>query len=410
MIPTWEIRQGEALERLKQMPSDSVHCVVTSPPYWSLRDYRAKGQIGLEKTPDEYVARLVGLFAEVRRVLRPDGTLWLNMGDCYAQGGRGKVGDKSTLIGARWCHNEAREAMDARGESYRRPPPGLKPKDLIGLPWMLAFALRADGWYLRADIIWSKNNAMPEPVLDRPTKAHEYLFLLSKSETYFYDAAAIHEAVTGGSHPRGAGVNPKATANAGRQNESYSAAVRGLVTTRNKRSVWTVNSAPYPDAHFATYPEDLVVPCLKAGTSQRGCCEECSAPIVRQVDRTRMLDGEPAPDLGAFRNTSKGEPSSATGVSHSRVATEVRTTGWAPSCIHEVGGAKVVPCTVLDPFSGSGTTGAVALKLGRSYVGLELNPEYVEMSRRRLYDCGPMLAKEVTHDEGSRQEPERGAG
>jgi DNA modification methylase len=372
VLSTFAIRRGDCLASLRELGGDSVHCVVTSPPYWGLRDYRADGQIGLETSPAAYVGRLVEVFREVRRVLRPDGTLWLNLGDCYAQGGRGTPGGPaSTLNGARWCHDEANRAMKARGESYRRPPPGFKPKDLMGLPWRVALALQADGWYLRSDLIWWKPNAMPEPIRDRPTRAHEYLFLLSRSEHYFYDSEAIKEPVTDDDR------------------------IRRGTETRNKRSVWPINSSASGEAgHFATFPEDLVRPCILAGTSQRGVCPECGAPIARRVKRIRTLDGLPT-KLPAFRNTSKGEPSTRQGVGHHRIGTITRTLGWKRTCDHDQRSLAPAPAMVLDPFSGTATTGAVALKLGRSYLGLELNPTYAENSERRLGNVAPLFTGRV---------------
>lgn len=309
MIPTYLLLLGDAVAQLRQLPSESVHCVVTSPPYWSLRDYRAKGQIGLEADPAAYVAKLLEVFAEVRRVLRSDGTCWVNLGDCYAQSGRGKVGSRSTLNGSRYCHNEANRAMKARGESYRRPPAGWKPKDLLLLPARVAIALQDAGWWLRADLIWEKPNAIPEPVRDRPTRAHEYLFLLSKSEHYFYDDVAVQERALGGGG-------------------------------RNLRSVWRIPTIPYPEAHFATFPEELVEPCVRAGTSERGCCSSCGTPVLRRVKRVRTVDGVPAPKLGAFRSTSKGAPSYGNGIGHGRIATQVQTTGWEPGCRCSGGGGS----------------------------------------------------------------------
>jgi DNA modification methylase len=372
--------QGDA----RQIPlaDESIHCCVTSPPYWGLRDYGVSGQIGLEKTPEEYIRVMVDVFREVKRILRDDGTLWLNMGDSYCSSANGnKNCDSSTLTtradGTRKRDVQetgriARDDSKGRGTSARcdgrgghvyygpknQPNrlslPGFKPKDLIGIPWMLAFALRADGWYLRSDIIWSKPNPMPESVTDRPTKAHEYIFLLSKCERYYYDAEAIKERVTGEAHARGDGVNPKAkaiptgwdisTGNGGhgkihkqgrnkqgeghrryagfnerwdqreasrnKQNESFSSAVSGLVEKRNKRTVWEVNPQPFPEAHFATFPEELIKPCILAGCPAGG--------------------------------------------------------------------------TVLDPFIGSGTTALVARNLQCNAVGLELNATYIEIAKRRL--------------------------
>jgi site-specific DNA-methyltransferase (adenine-specific)/site-specific DNA-methyltransferase (cytosine-N4-specific) len=216
---------GDCLEVLRALPEASVHACVTSPPYWGLRDYGVAGQIGAERTVEHYVASLISVFREVRRVLRPSGTLWLNIGDSYTSGGR------------TW--RDADKKNPARGMTYRAPTPaGLKPKDLIGIPWKLAFALQADGWYLRSDIIWSKPNPQPESVKDRPTRAHEYVFLLSKSERYFYDADAVKEPAVDGR------------------------------SKRARRSVWTIQSEPLREAHFATFPPKLVEPCVLASTKR----------------------------------------------------------------------------------------------------------------------------------------------
>ncbi|MBN2253973.1 MAG: site-specific DNA-methyltransferase [Kosmotogaceae bacterium] len=305
------IYTGDALGILKTMGTESVHCCVTSPPYWGLRDYGVNGQLGLEKTPEAYVERLVTIFAEVRRVLRSDGTLWLNLGDSYASGGNGwrsSDSQSSTLNGGK-PHN----ILNRNGCPVTS---GMKPKDLVGIPWMVAFALRADGWYLRSDIIWHKPNPMPESVTDRPTKSHEYIFLLSKSERYFYDAAAIAEPVKalwgtrdrthGKYHNKGSGLTP----HSGLEKEYL---------TANKRSVWNITSQPYKEAHFATFPPELPRLCILAGCPEGG--------------------------------------------------------------------------TVLDPFNGVGTTGLVALRLGREYIGIELNPEYVEMSQRRIVNDAPLFNK-----------------
>nr|WP_198647111.1 site-specific DNA-methyltransferase [Pannonibacter carbonis] len=256
------IFEGDALTVLQRMPSEHAQCIVTSPPYWGLRDYNIDDQIGLEPTLPQFINSLVSVFREARRVLRDDGVLWLNIGDGFTSGNRGwRAPDKK---------NPAR-AMSVRPNT----PEGLKPKDLMGIPWRLAFALQDDGWYLRADLIWNKPNAMPESVRDRPTRAHEYVFMFSKQEKYFYDRDAVKEE-----------------------------------NGRNLRSVWNINTTPFPGAHFATFPQKLIEPCLKAS----------SRP-------------------GDF---------------------------------------------VLDPFFGSGTVGLAAEEMGRSYVGIELNPEYVALAADRL--------------------------
>lgn len=238
----------------------SVQCCVTSPPYWGLRDYGHSGQIGLEQTPDEYVAQMVAVFREVRRVLRDDGTLWLNLGDSYSSGGMSNPSSKSTLGGGK----------DRGASGYlisRSAPAGLKPKDLVGIPWRVAFALQADGWYLRQDIIWHKPNPMPESVTDRCTKAHEYVFLLSKSARYYYDAEAVKEANsetsrTGGTYRTSASKNKqKGNGHSGICREGFVIPRNG----RNRRSVWTVATRPYKGAHFATFPPQLIEPCILAG-------------------------------------------------------------------------------------------------------------------------------------------------
>jgi DNA modification methylase len=317
-----EILVGDAIEQLRTLPDGLANTCVTSPPYWGLRDYGVDRQIGLERTPDEWAGHLVELFREVRRVLRRDGTIWVNLGDAYCSGTG--IGRKPTTVsGARvpagWTN---------RSQVPRTPrSPGIKTKDLCGLPWLLAFALRADGWYLRSDIIWSKPNPMPESVSDRPTKAHEYVFLLSKSPRYYYDAAAVVEPQVererarrlreqrNGLSTRYAlardemplqnrqGENGALRSVAARQ----ALAVRG---TRNRRSVWTVPTHAFPGAHFATFPPKLIEPCILAGCPLGG--------------------------------------------------------------------------TVLDPFGGAGTTGLVADRLGRSAVLVELNPAYAAMARERI--------------------------
>lgn len=341
---------GDALTGLAQLPDGCVQTCVTSPPYYGLRDYGVDGQIGLEASPDEFITRMVEVFRAVRRVLRADGTAWVNMGDSYASiaGGYDSTGSRGTsaVISA--------STMAAVVRDRSRPPTGYKPKDLMGMPWMLAFALRADGWYLRQDIIWHKPNPMPESVRDRCTKAHEYVFLLSTSERYYYDMEAVREPASPNTHQRrpqgwagddtehnavalsaaknnGVGfghgydqiTKPRARklADAGsgtKNNGSFDEAMSVMPDTRNKRSVWTISTQAYKEAHFATFPEALVEPCILAG-SRPG-------------------------DL------------------------------------------------VLDPFMGSGTTAVVAQRLGRNYVGCELNPTYAAMANRRIRDTQPGLA------------------
>lgn len=382
---TWRVILGNVEEVLRTLPADSINCVVTSPPYWGLRDYGVAGQIGLEETPQIWVDRLVEVFREVRRVLRPDGTCWVNLGDSYASdtggGGGGYFGEIN------------RTFTDSYKPFRRGIPPGLKAKDLIGQPWRFALAAQADGWWLRRDVIWSKPNPMPEQANDRPATSHEYLFLLTKSERYCYDAEAVKERASqagrvrgdfdaggwngrhdpvnlGGSFPnhKHDPARAKADAKAARDSEGAfirkrvnrndpgaedaqrafnrrrtsdpqrdqhpaplepkrmpdsdtTPAKRVQVEKRNLRSVWTINTQPFAEAHFATFPEKLVEPCVLAGCPEGGM--------------------------------------------------------------------------VFDPFTGSGTTGVVALKRGRSFLGIELNPEYFAMAERRLAGAAPLFSRKA---------------
>lgn len=252
---TVRILIGDCRERLRELPDASVHCCVTSPPYFGLRDYGVDGQIGLEDTPDAFVAELVAVFREVRRVLRDDGTLWCNLGDSYA----------ATTKGAGGVGKQHSNAGSVMGDRSWRIPVGLKSKDLIGIPWRVAFALQADGWWLRQDIIWHKPNPMPESVTDRCTKSHEYIFLLTKSATYHYDAAAIAEAANTDIQERKRANGVGSEAQGKRSGTGNLTANCGVSETRNRRSVWTVATQPFSEAHFATFPPALIEPCILAG-------------------------------------------------------------------------------------------------------------------------------------------------
>jgi DNA modification methylase len=552
---SWRIIVGDCREALRALPDESVHCVVTSPPYFGLRDYgtgsweggdpdcdhikgemrrglglaespvstrggghkvaeiedvaygelcgkcgavRADEQIGLEGSPREYVAELVAVFREVRRVLRDDGTVWLNIGDSYNAGRDGGHAGGSKQAGL-----PRHDGIERSGANV----PGLKPKDLIGIPWRVAFALQEDGWYLRSEVIWAKPNPMPESVRDRPTKAHEQVFLLAKSGCYFYDRDAIREPhkpvsvkrVQRTWHNEG----HKWEDGPGRHDLANSAEKALPPGGRNKRSVWEIATVPYKDAHFATFPPKLVEPCLRAGTPEGGVCVVCGTPWVRMVARERTVDSEPVE--GGWAQDDAGRIG-AQGVGHWRYETKVETLGWRPGCSCGSGGLKpddldliesptgeggtddpsldvgragfsrprgagagrstitrfqqrgyarqlrllsadealalrerfelsyeawahylrldagggrplpqrvlatlieegrlepvdppdwvpapTMPAVVLDPFAGAGTTGLVALRLGRSFVGVELNPEYAEQARKRLRDDAPLM-------------------
>lgn len=375
---------ADVMTGLAQLPSGSVHCVVTSPPYWGLRSYLPDGhplkryEIGSEPTLAEYLAKLVMVFREVRRVLRNDGTLWLNVGDAYASGSDG------------W--REGSGKVEGRGANRNgcKIPETLKPKDLIGMPWRLAFALQADGWWLRADNIWHKINPMPESVTDRPTKSHEYVFLLARSARYYYDTEAVREAAEyGASQEVGAKIWNRCGVDTEPGHVAGAVTIPGDGGSRNLRSVWTIPTHPYPEAHFATYPPRLVEPCVKAGTSERGCCLKCGRPwrrilrrfrkATRPAETGKVIDARADGDGGAL-HVGNRDPE--------RHVTETVTVGWGPVCAC---GVDAAPCTVLDPFSGAGTTGLVALRLGRNYVGIELNPEYAAMSRKRLAGDATLL-------------------
>ena len=270
MPTTQQIIPGDCIEGMRTLPDASVHCCVTSPPYYGLRNYGHDGQIGLEATPEAYVARMVEVFREVRRVLRDDGTCWVNLGDSYAGSGA-KPGGEEKHSGDAGC----RAGWTSSGYKRHNPPSDLKPKDLVGIPWRVAFALQADGWWLRQDIIWHKPNPMPESVTDRCTKAHEYVFLFAKSERYFYDAEAVSEATSARTlerdkYTRGGNAKAVGVFSTGVRKDNNEARHITHSSTRNRRSVWTISTKPYSGAHFAVMPPDLVEPCIKAGCPEGG--------------------------------------------------------------------------------------------------------------------------------------------
>jgi DNA modification methylase len=354
---------ADVRDTLKTIPDKSVQVICTSPPYWGLRDYGVQptiwggdekcdhdweetfcrkcgawmGTLGQEPHPKDFAAHVVEIMEEARRVLRDDGTLWLNLGDTYAANKSCQV--PSTKWGA--------AAPQLAGKMS--VPEGFKPKDLVGVPWRVAFALQDKGWWLRSDIIWSKPNGLPESVTDRPTKAHEYVFLFTKKPHYFYDPEAIRE----------------------RQNDS---------SGHSRRSVWPVLTQPFEGAHFATWPPDLVRLMVKAGSSEKGCCPTCGAPWKRVVRRGeepefRYLNTKAERDANQVPNqpVKKRLPQ--------KIKTR-NTLGWEPTC--NCPAADPVRCAVMDIFSGSGTTGMVALQENRNYIGIDLNEQYLEMAKARI--------------------------
>jgi len=319
------VHHGDCLTVLKTFPDEFIDCCVTSPPYWGLRDYGVSGQLGLEKTPEEYVAKMVEVFREVKRVLKKEGTLWLNLGDSYS----GSNSNKDSVINPNSMSAKAGHILGGVSQP-RGIVEGLKAKDLVGIPWRVAFALQADGWYLRSDIIWHKPNPMPESVTDRPTKSHEYIFLMSKSAKYYFDQEAVKEEATGydgrrdtlykggtkdmactGQHQRwkrkNDDTNYGGSGNGFKDHSGYNKLENPYV--RNIRSVWTIPTSPYPEAHFATFPPKLIEPCILAGCPENGI--------------------------------------------------------------------------VLDPFIGSGTVAQVATLHRRNWIGIELNPEYIKLADKR---------------------------
>lgn len=514
---TVRILHGDCRELMAAMPERSVHACVTSPPYWGLRDYGTpplswpafayaplsglpacveipamECSLGLEPTLEAFIGHMVLVFREVRRVLRDDGSCWVNMGDSYA-GSRCGGEQLGTLAGKQPTHSKtakknhqaftsdqrnassgAKRAMTASRRRDDEPIPrsdlkiqGLKPKDLVGQPWRLAFALQADGWWLRSDVIWDKPNPMPESTKDRPTKAHEYLFLLAKSERYYFDQDAIKEPASADTHARyargrsqshkwsdeadpmpgqrqqtiaksfehmrkpvggwangpgthtaidhttaaaergqlleprypgngvgwGHGSEPKprtkgrklAEAGSGtKNNESFDAAMAVIPESRNKRSVWRVVTEGFPEAHFATFPTALIRPCIQASTSEKGACPDCGAPWNRlvKIDYTN-------PGNRTTNGARSVENREITAGFKQRLEKQVETLGWEQGC--ECAPAEPVPCTVLDQFGGSGTTGLVADRLQRNAILCELNPKYIGIAERRITADSPLF-------------------
>lgn len=378
MEPFVDVLVGDVREQLALLPDNFVQTCVTSPPYWGLRNYGVEGQLGSEPTIDEFVEHMVTVFREVKRVLRPDGSLYLNLGDCYAGSGRGG---------------------------------SIKPKDLVGAPWLVAFALRADGWYLREDIVWHKPNPMPESITDRCTRSHEYIFHLTKSPRYYYDHEAIKEpyaedseqAYRAGKKYNGKAQKDYASAKAQDPSESKRRMMESIAngTGRNKRDVWIIPVQPYRGGHFATFPEALVEPCVLATSSQAGQCATCGAPWKRVTEK------EPIPDeirekFEAARIKTAEDTGRTDGYTNYKPNFRRATTtiGWTPTCACE---ADPEPQIVLDPFTGSGRTGIVARAHGRSFIGVELNPDYAAQAERNIAGEQPPPVHDKQAGHGSRR-------
>ncbi len=469
-----KIYQGNVIDVLKDFPDKSVNCCVTSPPYWGLRDYgtaewiggdsncnhyrdnhvtdtcitghsksqahggiadsiyktkckkcgaiREDDQLGLEETPEEYIEKLVDIFREVRRVLSDDGTAWLNLGDTYATGTTSDRQESPTAgVGAN--RPEAQNSVPRVGT-----PLGLKTKDLIGIPWRVALALQADGWYLRSDIIWAKPNPMPESIKDRPTKSHEYIFLLTKSQKYYYDYMTIMDPADYDGRKdtefKGSTKYKESGQTFHEQgSERWPYKDNENRPVKNKRSVWHVSTKPFPEAHFAVYPKDLIEPCVKAGASEKGRCPKCKQQWTRIVEKTvdmrsaktrdtkkvsaeKRMGKEPAPvkwyaeyETGGWKpscdckksrgHKTKDGKTSLPEQHHGKDidTNSYQTEDWIPTCDCE-GKEPEEPerSIVLDPFMGSGTTAIVAKLNHRDYVGVELNSHYILMAEKRIHD------------------------
>lgn len=354
----YQVLLGDAISVLRTLPENYFHCCVTSPPYWLLRDYGVDGQIGQEETWEEFLGKLVSVFEEVKRVLRPDGNLWVNMGDGYVQQGRSRSDAGDTRSRAAKNGTYQTEAF-CRVEGWSRATGsaagmGLEPKQIMGQPWRLAFALQDAGWWLRSPITWYKSNAMPDSAKDRPGKSHEKIFLLAPSARYFYDQE-------------------------GWRRESGGSA----------RDVWTIPiSRRRNKGHHATFPEEVPRRCILLGTSTQGCCATCGAPRIRQVEPTE----EYAKCLGqSFHDHADDSIKGHRGTNCAHSSSYYVTVGWKNSCECD---SSTVPCRVLDPFSGTATTGVVALKNGRHYTGIELNPEFFAASLIELEAAAASMSVE----------------
>jgi DNA modification methylase len=471
LVSRWEVRQGHVLDRLRELADDSVHCVVTSPPYWTVRDYKVEpqtwggdprcrhewvgaehlarggfahggeqdrnerlkwssalcstcgawsGALGLEPSLDLYLANILEVFEEVRRVLRPDGTLWLNLGDAY----NAFNGNRQTT--SEYAGRDVEKGRPVLPGGWGLTERTLKPKDLLGLPFRVVLMLQEVGWWFRSTVIWHKPNPAPESVRDRPTNAHEYLFLLSKRRRYYYDVVAGREPFADATHRRleqasfhsqeggpKDGLNPNRSQRRSLENlkrKQDAAAAAGAPATqrrmtgfnarweqseangsapadRNLRSVWTIAPEPFKEAHFAVFPRRLVQPCIRVGTSERGCCPDCGAPwrrVTKPSERYARLLGK-----GYHGHEADAERGRHQGSGDRDAVRDLETLAWEPTCSHE---EEPIPAVVLDPFCGSGTTGVVAVQEGRRFLGFELSPTFVEMAERRIANEGGLFA------------------
>lgn len=405
-----QIQLGDALALAQEMPDQAVHCIITSPPYWGLRNYGVgyvswpavyfvpvaglpeleipaqTCALGMEADPWAYVGHLVLIFRELRRVLRKDGTLWLVLGDSYAgswgnyaPGGIKGKQRHQTDSGKRW---DRRAYQDTKILPPTAGCPMLKPKDMVGIPWRIAFALQADGWYLRSDVIWNKSNTMPESVRDRPTKSHEHVFMSSQSKRYFYDKEAISEDTTDKEYRTKGKVRSSRYSIPNMLDGEYRKGgslhlQKGGRLKRNRRSVWSIPTIPYAGPHFATYPPKLIEPCLLSSTSAKGVCPECGA----QWRRAMEIKSYKAEGRELRPNVVSGQGSAQQSGNYWRPP-DKKDLGWEPTC--QCGRADVIPAVVLDPFLGTGTTAQVAIQHRRDWAGFELSEEYISLARERL--------------------------
>ena len=381
LIGNQTVINADVLEGLRSLPDNSVQCVVTSPPFWGLRDYGLppvvwpdgwEGCLGLEPTLVLFVEHLVTVFDEVRRVLRPDGICFMEFGDSYACSTNGRSAKDTKAAG-----NDDRTFRD---KPFSTATDGLKPKDLCGVPWRVALALQDAGWWLRSDIIWHHVNCMPESCTDRPTKAHSYVFMLTKSAKYHYDAEAVREMSVKGA----AGSEFTSGKTGVNMGERCSNKQRENSPGRNLRTVWAIPTEPLSDEHFAAYPTALVERCLRAGTSEHGCCPECGSPWRRVVEKCGPHKGKSWHDHG--NDAERGAGQLAKGCKPGEYTVE--TIGWQPTCDCGLPEADNAPCTVLDPFLGSGTTLLVAKRMGLRGIGVEVSEKYVEIAKRRIGTVG----------------------